>query len=70
VQPLARAFIDAGFDATLACIDPRALDPSLAGRRYDEQLLAEFPPGIDPCGENGEFHTFVHGGPIFAIPIT
>jgi uncharacterized protein (TIGR00290 family) len=66
---LAREFVDAGFEATLVCVDPRALDSSFAGRRYDERLLAELPPGIDPCGENGEFHTFVSAGPIFAAPI-
>jgi uncharacterized protein (TIGR00290 family) len=66
---LAREFLDAGFEATLVCVDPRALDGAFAGRRYDEQLLAELPPGVDPCGENGEFHTFVHAGPIFAQPV-
>jgi uncharacterized protein (TIGR00290 family) len=66
---LAQQFLAAGFEATLVCIDPRALDSSFAGRRYDERLLTELPPGVDPCGENGEFHTFVHGGPIFAESI-
>jgi uncharacterized protein (TIGR00290 family) len=66
---LAGEFLCAGFEATLVCIDPRALDPAFAGRRYDERLLAELPPGVDPCGENGEFHTFVSAGPIFAEPI-
>jgi diphthamide synthase (EF-2-diphthine--ammonia ligase) len=66
---LAREFLEGGFEATLVCVDPRALDPSLAGRRYDERLLEELPPGVDPCGENGEFHTFVWAGPIFAEPI-
>jgi uncharacterized protein (TIGR00290 family) len=66
---LAREFLDAGFEATLVCVDPRVLDSSFAGRRYDERLLAELPPDIDPCGENGEFHTFVSAGPIFAGPI-
>jgi uncharacterized protein (TIGR00290 family) len=66
---LAREFLNAGFEARLVCVDPVALDGSFAGRRYDEQLLAELPAGVDPCGENGEFHTFVHGGPIFAAPI-
>jgi uncharacterized protein (TIGR00290 family) len=66
---LAHEFLDAGFEATLVCVDPRALDPAFCGRRYDERLLAQLPPGIDPCGENGEFHTFVSGGPIFAEPI-
>jgi len=66
---LAREFIDAGFEATLVCVNPRMLDRAFCGRRYDEALLAELPPGVDPCGENGEFHTFVSGGPIFAEPI-
>jgi uncharacterized protein (TIGR00290 family) len=66
---LAREFLDAGFEATLVCVDPRVLDSSFAGRRYDERLLAELPPDVDPCGENGEFHTFVSAGPIFAGPI-
>jgi uncharacterized protein (TIGR00290 family) len=66
---LAQQFLAGGFEATLVCVDPRTLDSSFAGRRYDERLLAELPAGVDPCGENGEFHTFVHGGPIFAEPI-
>ncbi len=66
---LARRFLAAGFRATLVCVDPRALDPSFAGRDYDERLLAELPAGVDPCGENGEFHTFVTAGPVFAQPI-
>jgi uncharacterized protein (TIGR00290 family) len=66
---LAEEFLDAGFEATLVCVDPRALDPAFCGRRYDERLLAQLPLGVDPCGENGEFHTFVSGGPIFAEPI-
>jgi uncharacterized protein (TIGR00290 family) len=66
---VARDFIAAGFQAFIVCLDPRALDASFAGRRYDEQLLADLPANVDPCGENGEFHTFVHAGPIFAEPI-
>jgi uncharacterized protein (TIGR00290 family) len=66
---LAHEFLDAGFEATVVCVDSRALDAAFAGRRYDAQLLAELPPGVDPCGENGEFHTFVTAGPIFAQPI-
>ena len=67
---LAETFIDAGFEALLVCVDPRRLDPSFAGRRYDERLLDELPPGVDPCGENGEFHTFVYAGPIFRHPLS
>jgi uncharacterized protein (TIGR00290 family) len=66
---LAREFIAAGFAAIVVCLDPRVLDPSLAGRAYDGRLLAELPANVDPSGENGEFHTFVHAGPIFAEPI-
>lgn len=66
---LARRFIAAGFRAILVCVDPRQLPASFAGRAYDEQLLADLPAGVDPCGENGEFHTFVHAGPIFAEPV-
>jgi uncharacterized protein (TIGR00290 family) len=66
---LAREFIAAGFQAIIVCLDPRALDPSFAGRAYDEQFLADLPGSVDPCGENGEFHTFVHAGPIFPEPI-
>ena len=66
---LARDFITAGFQAYIVCLDPRALDSSFAGRSYDEQLLADLPASVDPCGENGEFHTFVHAGPIFSQPV-
>jgi uncharacterized protein (TIGR00290 family) len=66
---LAREFVAAGFEAILVCVDPRRLDPSFAGRRFDAELLADLPPDVDPCGENGEFHTFVYAGPIFSAPI-
>jgi len=66
---LARAFIREGFDAILTCVDTLQLDGSFTGRTFDEKLLTELAPGVDPCGENGEFHTFVHSGPIFAQPI-
>jgi uncharacterized protein (TIGR00290 family) len=66
---LAREFIAAGFEAVIVCVDPRRLDRSFAGRRFDAELLADLPPDVDPCGENGEFHTFVHAGPIFTAPI-
>ncbi len=66
---LAREFVHAGFEAVLACVDPAQLDPSFAGRSFDRVLLAGLPDGADPCGENGEFHTFVHAGPIFERPI-
>ena len=49
----------------LTCVDTRVLDRGFAGRRFDHALLADLPETVDPCGENGEFHTFVYGGPIF-----
>ena len=67
---LAREFVAAGFQAIIVCLDPRAIDASFAGRAYDEQFLADLPSTVDPCGENGEFHTFVHAGPIFTEPIS
>jgi uncharacterized protein (TIGR00290 family) len=66
---LAREFIGAGFEAFIVCLDPAKLDRSFAGRRFDDRLLADLPVGVDPCGENGEFHTFVYAGPIMAAPI-
>jgi uncharacterized protein (TIGR00290 family) len=66
---LARAMIAAGFRATLTCVDPRHLSPAFAGREFDLRLLADLPPGADPCGENGEFHTFCHAGPVFDRPL-
>jgi uncharacterized protein (TIGR00290 family) len=67
-RALAQEFVRS-FRAIVATVDPRSLDASFAGRAYDAKLLAELPPGVDPCGENGEFHTFVHAGPIFDAPI-
>ena len=64
-RDLARQFIDQGYTAVLTCVDTRVLDQSYAGRTFDHALLADLPPTVDPCGENGEFHTFVSGGPIF-----
>ncbi|HEV3197827.1 MAG TPA: ATP-binding protein [Bryobacteraceae bacterium] len=66
---LARDMIEAGVRARLACVDTKALDPSFAGREFDQRLLADLPPATDPCGENGEFHTFVYSGPMFPAPI-
>ena len=62
---LAESFLELGFEATIVCVDPRALEASFAGRRYDARLLADLPAEVDPCGENGEFRTFVHAGPLF-----
>ena len=66
---LARDMIVSGLVAHLACIDPKKLDASFAGRCFDQSLLDDLPPGVDPCGENGEFHTVVTAGPMFAAPI-
>jgi uncharacterized protein (TIGR00290 family) len=66
---LARTFIEAGFGATLVAVDTDQLDASFVGRRFDAALLDDLPEGVDPCGENGEFHTFVDSGPIFDRPI-
>lgn len=66
---LARAMIAGGLRATLTCVDPKQLSPAFAGREFDAQLLADLPPGVDPCGECGEFHTFCHAGPMFSRPI-
>lgn len=63
---LAREMIAAGVRAHLVCVDPRHLDATFAGRLFDENLLVELPPSVDPCGERGEFHTFVSAGPMFA----
>lgn len=68
-RQLARDFLAAGFRAILVCVDPRQIDPSFCGREFDERLLAALPPGADPCGERGEFHTFVYDGPIFQRPV-
>lgn len=62
---LARRMIDAGVEAVLTCVDPKKLPPSFAGRKFDHALLSELPEGVDPCGENGEFHTCVLAGPGF-----
>jgi len=66
---LARRFIADGFSARLVCVDTTQLDAAFTGRLFDEQLLADLPVTADPCGERGEFHTFVSEGPPFATPI-
>ncbi len=63
--PLARRMVDAGVEAVLTCVDPKKLPGSFVGRRFDHALLDELPEGVDPCGENGEFHTCVLAGPMF-----
>ncbi|TKR29399.1 ATP-binding protein [Luteimonas gilva] len=66
---LALEMIAGGLRASLCCVDTRQLDPVFAGREFDAGLLRELPPGCDPCGENGEFHTCVRAGPMFSQPI-
>jgi len=68
---LAREMLEVGFRAVLTCVDPKKLDGKFAGRQFDSSLLEDLPPTVDPCGENGEFHTFVYDGPIFreSIPV-
>ncbi|HYL68569.1 MAG TPA: ATP-binding protein [Candidatus Limnocylindria bacterium] len=68
-QRLAEEMLASGLSAYITCIDPRKLDRALAGRRFDADLLAALPSGVDPCGENGEFHTFACAGPMFRNPI-
>jgi uncharacterized protein (TIGR00290 family) len=66
---LAHEFIDRGFSARLVCVDTTQLDANFAGRPFDSTLLADLPPTVDPCGERGEFHTFVASGPIFGSAV-
>ncbi len=66
---MARDLIARGFRARLSCVDTLALDQHFLGRDLDQDLLADLPDGVDPCGENGEFHSFVHDGPIFNSPL-
>jgi uncharacterized protein (TIGR00290 family) len=68
---LAREMIEAGVETYLVCVDLKQLPKTFAGRRFDQKLLADLPPDADPCGEKGEFHTFVAGGPMLSrkIPV-
>jgi uncharacterized protein (TIGR00290 family) len=66
---LARDMIAGGLEAYVTCVDPRKMPASFAGRRFDLDLLADLPAGVDPCAENGEFHTFACAGPMFRRPI-
>ncbi len=66
---LAREMVQAGVAAYVTCVDPRKLERGFAGRRFDAQFLSHLPAGVDPCGENGEFHTFACAGPMFRRPI-
>jgi len=66
---LAREFIELGFRGVVVCVDPAKLDARFAGRVMDASFLADLPADVDPCGENGEFHTFVFDGPLFTEPV-
>jgi uncharacterized protein (TIGR00290 family) len=68
-EALARVFVGAGFGACITCLDPQRMPREAAGAEYDAAFLAALPDGVDPCGENGEFHTFVYAGPLFPEPI-
>ncbi len=66
---LARRFIAEGYRAIVVCVDTTQLDPSFAGREFDDRFLADLPVTVDPCGERGEFHSFVYDGPPFIHPV-
>ncbi|MBI3502676.1 MAG: diphthine--ammonia ligase [Bacteroidetes bacterium] len=66
---LAKEFIDLGFKAIIVCVDEKHLDKSFAGREFDQSFINDLPEKVDPCGEYGEFHSFVYDGPIFQKPI-
>jgi uncharacterized protein (TIGR00290 family) len=68
-EELVRSFIGLGFRALLCCVDTEAIDAAFAGREIDQALLRELPESADPCGENGEYHSFVYAGPIFSAPV-
>jgi uncharacterized protein (TIGR00290 family) len=67
--PLAQAMIASGLEAYLATVDLKKLPAEFAGRKFNAKLLADLPAGVDPCGENGEFHTCVVAGPMFSRPL-
>jgi len=66
---LVQEFINEGFAARLCCVDGTKLTRAFAGRLIDQALINDLPPDMDPCGENGEYHSFVHAGPIFHRPV-
>jgi len=68
-KELARSMLDSGLRATIVCVDPKQLPAEFAGRPFDADLLRDLPPNVDPCGERGEFHTFVTSGPMFSRPV-
>jgi Predicted ATPases of PP-loop superfamily len=68
-EKLAQKMIDAGLKTRITCIDPNKLSANFVGREFNQQFLDDLPDGIDPCGENGEFHSFTYAGPMFKKPI-
>ena len=68
-KALAREFLDLGFKAIITCVDTTQLDGSFVGNKFNEEFLSSIPSSVDPCGENGEFHTFVFDGPLFLHPV-
>lgn len=66
---LAGDFVDAGFNGVVVCVDPSKLDGDFCGRELNAEFLADLPSHVDPCGERGEFHTFVYDGPVFSQPL-
>lgn len=68
-QTLMREFLDLGFKAIIVCVNEKFLDKSFCGRLIDDSFVRDLPPGVDVCGENGEYHSFVFDGPIFKYPI-
>lgn len=68
-QELSRRMVDAGLRAHVTCVDPKLLPLDFCGRAFDHDFLDDLPESADPCGENGEFHTFVHAGPMFSEPV-
>lgn len=69
-RALAEEMIEAGLEAVVTCIDPKVMPESLVGADYDRAFLEALPEGVDPCGENGEFHTFACAGPMFETPVS
>jgi len=68
-KQLLNTFVDGGFKAIIVCVNETYLDKSFCGREIDKNFCGDLPPTVDPCGENGEFHTFVYDGPIFSRPV-
>lgn len=68
-KTLAEEMIGVGFEAVLTCVDSKRVNPSLAGASFNQSLIRQLPGSVDPCGENGEFHTFVYKGPVFESPL-